>query len=63
MNVLFNDSIPCPTNPSNLSLAAADNLPPDIQLHIDQLSFEIGLQVGNYNGKFFSSSFQIYIIY
>ena len=52
MNVFFNDPIPCGTNPNSLSLAAADNLPPDTQSQIDQLSFEIGLQLGNYIGNF-----------
>ena len=53
MNVYFNDPIPCATNPNNVSLAAAHNLPSDTQSWIDQLSFEIGLQLGNYNGKFY----------
>ena len=57
MNVYFNDPIPCATNPNNVSLAAALNLPSDIQSWTDRLSFEIGLQLGNYNGKFYSRSF------
>ena len=57
MNVYFNDPIPCATNPNNVSLAAALNLPSDIQSWTDRLSFEIGLQLGNYNGKFYSFFF------
>ena len=56
MHVHFDDAIPCAMDPNNVSLDVAQNLQSDIQSQIDQLSFEIGLQLGNYNGKFYSFS-------
>ena len=47
----YDDPIPCGIDPSNLSLDVADNLPQDIQLQIDQLSYGVGLQFGDYVGK------------
>lgn len=47
----FNNPIPCATDPSSLSLGVLDNLPQNIQSQIDQLSYGVGLQLGNYVGK------------
>jgi len=44
----YNNHIPCATDPSSLSLDALNNFPRDIQSQIDQSSYEVGLQLGNY---------------
>jgi len=54
MTLPYNNPIPCATDPSSLSLGVLNNFPQDIQLQIDQSSYEVGLQLGNYVGKSYS---------
>ncbi|KIM35519.1 hypothetical protein M413DRAFT_32460 [Hebeloma cylindrosporum] len=48
IDIPYINKIPCPIDPSGLSLYAANILPEDIQSQIDHLSYDIGLQFGNY---------------
>jgi len=50
-SIPMSNPIPCATDPGNLSLDVADILPQNIQSQIDQLSYRVGLQLGNYVGK------------
>lgn len=50
-NVAFNDSVPCAVDPDSLTLDPSPHIAPILQSSMDQASYGIGLQLGNYYGE------------
>ena len=47
----FNDPVPCGIDPGAVTLDTEPYLTEDQQQVLDKMSFEIGIQLGNYVGK------------